>query len=259
MDFGKFTAGNLFAPQQPQQQAPAQQQAVQPTPGNMPPPNNGTMQGGGTEPNGAIPGNAQKGDKSQEPSLEQFAKLWEPNTVDPNAPKQTNFFDMDPKKLQETAGKMDFTKMVNPEHFQKIAAGGEEAGKAFQMAMKELGSGMYAQNMLTMTKVVEAALNDQSEKMNKQFGDQLKLHTVGEGLGSKNHAFNNPAVRPFVESIKKQLAEKHPSATPQELTDMAENYFTAAAGAFGTKKVDETKGAGDKSASGIFESDFAEW
>jgi hypothetical protein len=203
---------NLFgsAPATPAPAAAPPQQPQQPTqaqPGNIPDP--------------ALP--PQTPEAPEASPLDQFKDLWQPsdNQTNSNAP----LLNVDPKKLAEAARKTDFAKMINPQMFEKIQAGGPEAAQAFAQAMNQVAQGVYAQSAFASSKIVEAAVAKAREQMLAEMPAQFKSQQVSESLRTENPALSHPAAQPIISAVKAQLQTKFPSASASELTAMAKQYL----------------------------------
>jgi hypothetical protein len=205
---------------------PAPAPAPQPTPGNIPPntgmPANPTP---GAAPNGTVP-------EQPAPPLADFQDLWK-TEQDPNAVQQPEgiFANVDPKQFVEAASKINFTKQIAPEQLQAIAAGGEEAVKAFAAALNSVGQNAYAQSSFAATKMIEAALAKSKDNFMKELPQHIKSETVAATLKDSNPLFNNPATQPILAGLQQQLTVKFPQASPKEIADMAQKYLTQFASA----------------------------
>lgn len=213
-------------------------------PGNLPDgaPSTGS-QPPGAAPNGVLPDTGKDGpDKIQSTPFDKFTKLWEDVPIDPNAPPDSVFGNLDPKKFMEAAGKIDFAKVVTPEQLTAISSGGEAAVKAFAQALNAVSQGVYAQSAFATTKIVEQALNKSKESFLAELPQHIKKETVKSSLRTENPVFSNPAVQPIISALEAQLTVKYPNATATELTTMAKQYVEALGTSFAPKPVLE-KGA----------------
>src|SRR5712691_7230922 len=102
-----------------------------------------------TDPNKKV---INKGDESKDPMMD-FSKLWENPPEDsehPKTPEDTSFLPkIDPAKIAETLGKIDFSKASTSEELTAIAAGGENATKAHISVLNK----SLRQAMMTMFNV----------------------------------------------------------------------------------------------------------
>lgn len=160
-----------------------------------------------------------------------FADLW---NTDPNANTgQTPAlnFNLDPAKLAEIAGKIDYASMVSPELRARIAAGGEDAVAATMESLNIVNRATYQQNALATTKLIEAAVKNTEATIEQKIKSQFKLLGLEDQVAS-NPALKNPAFAPLVDAAKQQLVVKYPNATPAELNQMLNRYLNSAATAF---------------------------
>jgi hypothetical protein len=203
------------------------------TPGNIPPAantNSGTAFSGVTAPNGTVP--ATNDATAAASPLDEFAKLWD---TDPNAASgATPYFNVNMEALNKAAAGQDFTSGITPEHLAAIAGGGEGAVKAFADAINASSRDVYARSALATTKIVESALAKAETKFNASVPGMIKQHGLQDGLRSENPAFSHPAAQPIIGALEKQLTQKYPNATANELRNMATQYLTSFSAAIGT-------------------------
>ena len=162
---------------------------------------------------------------AQEDDFAKFKDLW---NVDPNANSDKNapiFGEVDPAKLQEAAGKINFAQVIPADTMQKITAGGQEGAEAFALAMNKITQASYAQSALATTKIVEQALAKQQEKFEKMIPDIVKRNTVSNTLRADNPLFSRPEVAPIIGALEFQLTAQYPNATPTEISTMAVDYL----------------------------------
>jgi len=167
--------------------------------------------------------------------LDAFEKIWE---NDPNAASSSDkfSFNVDPKKLQEAAGKTNFAGILNQETMAKIAAGGEDAVGAFQDSLNKVAQQVYAQSAFASTKMIEAAISKAQESFESRIPSLVKKYQVSDSIRTKNDALSHPAAAPIVSAMEHQLAQKYPDATASELTAMAEQFLDSFATAVNSTK-----------------------
>ena len=190
---------------------------------------NSTVPGTNAAPNGIVPTGASEA--PERTPLDTFSEIWktDPNAKDPNAPFS---FNVDPNKLMEAAGKIDFAKVVGPETLAKIAAGGTDAAAAFADALNKVTQQSFAQSALASSKMVEQAVAQTRSQMESQIPGMIKKQSLSDSLRDDNPAFNHPAASPVIAALETSLQTKYPNATVTELRDMAKNYFVALGDAF---------------------------
>lgn len=177
----------------------------------------------GTAPNGTIP-TAPAADP-QTP-LDKFNDLWK---NDPNAKPggSGDMFNVDPQKLMEAAGKVDFAKVITPEQVAAIQAGGEAGTTAFIQAINAVSQATFAQSALASTKIVEQAINRTKDQFSADLPGMLKRQNLNDSLRDSNPAFSHPAAQPILNALQSQLTQKYPNATVQELQGMAKEYLSS--------------------------------
>lgn len=211
----------LFGNNNQQQAAP---QAA-PTPGQLPAtPTMQTAASPGTAPNGVVPNTVPSPENENKDPLDQFKDIWQPTKEQTEGPAP--LLNVDPKSLAEVSKRTDFTKLIQPEQLTAIAAGGEEAVKAFASAMNRVAQGVYAQSSFAATKIAEAAVTKAKEQWEAELPQHVKRQTVSETLRTENPALSHPAAAPLLNAIEAQITQKHPNASSAEITAMANNYLS---------------------------------
>ena len=157
----------------------------------------------------------------------EWAELWtmeqpKPGEADPNAPFR---FNVDPAKVQQQVGRIDFTKSITPELLAKINAGGPEATAALLTAMNTIGQQVMVQSSLVNTKILESGLDASSTRMESKLPGLVRNQSISNALREDNPLFTNPATAPMLEAISSQMAAKFPNATPAEIRENAKKYL----------------------------------
>lgn len=201
-------AAPAAAPQQPAQ------------PGNLPAA--GTVPAANNNPN--TPAGTDAAALAPLEGMDQFNDLWKP-AESPAGGAPTGMFNVDPTKLMEAAGRMDFSKAVTPDQLQAISAGGPEAVTAFAAAMNKVAQTVYAQNAMATTKIVEQAMAQGKQSMLSELPQHIKRQTVSDTLRTENPAFSHPAAAPILGALEQQMSVKYPNATASELAQMSRQYL----------------------------------
>lgn len=234
-----------------------QQQSGAGNPGNIPPntPSTGATPPGAA-PNGTIPPTAVTTPAPEKTALDDFADIWKNEVPVEGAKPEGVFGGVDPKKFMEAAGKIDFAKVVTPEQLQKISQGGEDAQKAFALAMNSVAQHVYAQSSFASTKMIDAALAKAKEGFMADLPKHIKKQQVNDSLRQENPVFSNPAVQPIISALEAQLTVKYPNAAASEITTQAKQYIEAMGSALAPKPKESA--ADKKAAKEIDWSNFLE-
>lgn len=207
-------------------------------PGNIPPQNTPvTAVSSRTDPNGTVPANASADPATLQTPLDKFNDLFK---IDPNANPQnsnTPIFNIDPQKMMEAAGKVNFAQVVTPESLQAIQGGGEAAATAFAEALNKVAQQVYAQSAIASTQLIEKALGKARENFTAEIPSLIKAQNLTESLRNENPAFAHPAAQPVVSMIQENLRLKNPNATVQELQDLTRQYFNTLGAAFAQQPI----------------------
>lgn len=196
--------------------------------------------------------------------LTDFSGLWENDLEDPKNPKPEKspvVPQIDPAKLTEMVGKIDFTKNITPEQSTAIIAGGE-AGFA---AMKEILNGAVRQAFLTSFQTQHKMLSTSLDNARSSFLDEVPSHVknvmIENSLTSSNAIMKNPAYAPLVEMTRQRFQDKYKKATPAQIETAVNKYFddmTAESTKAKTEKTGEIDNRG-KLAKGSPDADWETW
>lgn len=182
---------------------------------------------------GAQPAPAPAAPATTEPAaapdpLEAFKDLWTPPKEGDPQPQNFNpsdMFQIDPAKIQQAVSQMNFASTVTPEVLAQITAGGEDAAKAFLVAMNGVAQQAFAQSMVGSAKLVEQALVKANESLDARMSEGIRKQQVSSSLMQANPALAHPAAKPIVAALEAQLTTKYPTASPTEITKMAQDYL----------------------------------
>lgn len=186
----------------------------------------GTQHTGSSSQQGA-PGNSQAGAAQQSP-LDNFKQLWQTNETEAGKPK--TYVTVDPAKLAEATGKLNFAAGLKPEQLQAITAGGEQAVTAFSQALNTVAQQVFQVAMLGSGKLMEQAIQNSRSDLISEIPAHLRHHLSMSQMQDKFPAISHPAVRPLVEVLQAQFGSQHPDASPAELQKMATDYLVNVTG-----------------------------
>jgi hypothetical protein len=223
-------AGLFRNTQQVQQvQAPNTQQGnTNAQPNNAPQPNG--KPGSTLDPNAG--NNQQQGNGQQQQlnannsPLDAFKDLWknDPKATDPNAdPFSQPLFQTDPAKIREAAGQIDFLAQVPQEMIQKAMAGNDP--QAFMSVINAVAQNALATSLHLGTATMEQAGQRIGQRFNSSLPGRVKSLQV-QSMAPKNPMLKHPAVQPMLDSVRSRIQAQNPDLAPQEIQQMAEDYFT---------------------------------
>lgn len=187
----------------------------------------GTSSSPQTAPNGMVPSGSSQDPAPVVSPFDAFKDVWQSPTTSAADPQGPMFGAVDPQKLMESAGKVDFAKAVTPEMLAAVTAGGEGAAAAFAAAMNKVAQTVYAQSALATTKIVDQALTKAQEGYDARLPSMVKKFSVNENLQTSNPQLSNPALAPLVSALSEQLVRKNPNATSAEIQAQVSDYFAA--------------------------------
>jgi len=227
-----FNLSNLFG------SAPASTPASTPsTPGNMPAaPAVNLQQTPQTDVNGVIPNQTPPAVPVDNSPLAPFKDLWQTATNVDN--KNNNLNEpvvLNAEDVAKAMGNADFSAALNPSRLNAIAAGGQEAQKAFQEALTDVARQVLTQATLVNNRLTNDAIVKALAAQEAKLPAMLRTQSAANHLKDTNPIFSNPAIQPVIEATQQQLLSKFPNATPAEITAMTNNYILAMGEAFAPK------------------------
>lgn len=161
--------------------------------------------------------------------LDAFKDLWTPPKEGEQQPANfdpASMFQIDPAKIQQAVGQMNFAGTVTPEVLAQITAGGEDAAKAFMAAMNGVAQQAFAQSMIGSAKLVEQAMTKANTSLDARLREGIRQQQVSSSLRESNPMLAHPAAQPIVAALEAQFTQKYPTATPQEITKLATDYLS---------------------------------
>jgi hypothetical protein len=84
--------------------------------------------------------------------------------------------------------------------------------------------------------LVEGALTQANNSLDSRIESRAKQFQAANSLRESNPALSHPAAAPFITAMENQLAMKHPTATPAELTKLAQEMLSGFANVAAGKK-----------------------
>ena len=171
--------------------------------------------------------------KQEEPTgvevspLESFKDIWQSDTAETEQDDAdlSSLFSIDPEKINSTVSNIDFTKSLDPQVLESIAAGGEDAQKAFVASLNSVARDVFSQSMLANGMLVKQALTKAQDKIDARTSRNYNRLKASEAITSSNPLFKDPAVAPMVSAIQEQLHKKYPEADSESIKQQAEDYL----------------------------------
>lgn len=162
----------------------------------------------------------------EKPPVVDYSKLWEadPNQKGPADPAEFAF-NIDPAKLGQTFGTLDFTSAVTAETLQKIKGGGDDAVAATLAAMNAIAQKATQTAVMAATKVTENGIRSSGQKMKDYIPSVVRENQVSSALREDNPLMKDPQYAPIVEAVTMQMARQFPQATPAEVKEHTKKYF----------------------------------
>lgn len=212
------SVANLFAPAPVQNNTPANAAANPTTPGSTEARSDGSV--------AAIPP-AGTGDKSP---LENYKNLWDAPANPVAEPSLVPAMNVDPAAIRNVASTVNFVGTIDPA---LLARAGKGDNEALASVINQAVQAGYASSAGATAKIVEDALRKQETIFNeKVMPSVLRKHEISQRIATDNPMFSNPAAAPLIEGLKTQLQAKYPTATPEQISQHAQQYLTGFMGEY---------------------------
>lgn len=163
------------------------------------------------------------------PPADPFATLWDNTPANQNSPTQQMNFNLPTDKLNEIAGKLDFSSAIPPEIRQRIEAGGADAVAAMMEANNIVARTAWQHSTVSSAKLTEAAIKNVEDRLNAQLETKLKGFQLNEHLATSNPGLQDPSVKPLVDYIQAQIVAKFPQASSRDIQEKTDAYFNQVA------------------------------
>ena len=161
-------------------------------------------------------------------SLSDFAALFEPAPVDPNAKQEAEpvdpFSHLTKEAIGKAAGNLDFSQAVPEELMVKALSG--DAG-AMRQAMNGVVQAAFVEMMAGSNTIadkrIQFAMQNQADKLIKQ---RLADHAMDQAI-STNPYLSDPATKPSRDALTASIRTANPKITPTELNTQMADYLQA--------------------------------
>jgi len=166
------------------------------------------------------------GDKQAQPSpLDQFKDIWSPPKQDSTPDiSQYSYPKLDPSKLVEGIAKMDFTRNISPELFQKATGGDAIAMKQMlnQVAQEAFSTSFQASDRYNK-QIFDTYDKSVAARIPKEVGRREVDNLIKQSF--KGNGMDHPAIAPVIDVITKQMRQHYPEASAQEIADASKMYL----------------------------------
>lgn len=201
-----------------------------------------------------------EGEDGYDPMMD-FGKVWETEPDDPNKPKPKKVGyvpDLDPKALNESVGKMDFTKNISQEDKAAMLAGGEEGFAAMMRTINSASRQAVATTYQAGNRMVASALERAENGFLEKVPGHVKNQLVDNALTS-NPIMSDSAYAPLVQATKDQFLQKFPKATADQVNKAVGAYFDNMVSKMTKKEDPKVTDNTEKLRSGDGSADWMEW
>lgn len=159
--------------------------------------------------------------------LDNFADIFKPKAVDPNAPKAPTLADpflgpMDPAAFRQQLSTVNFASNIPQETVQKAMSGDAQA---FSDAINAATREAFAAAAQLSHGLVEHGARTAAERVNGSLDSRIRNFQI-KSQNTNHEALAHPAVAPMLSAVKMQIAQSNPQLTPEAVQQQAETYFT---------------------------------
>lgn len=207
---------------------------------------------GQNEPPNNSENNADPNKGVQGSQLDNFKDIFKIPTDDKGQPTVPNtnpladpIMSVDPQKLREAAGKMDFTRGLEPELLQKAMSGQDP--QAFMQVLNSVAQNGFSTALAATATMQNQALNTYHTRLDGTLASRVRDVQISQAA-PKNPALAHPSAQPVLSAIRQSVAQANPHLSPEKVAETAENYFVAMAAdmqAANEKSQPQTKSAGE--------------
>ena len=159
--------------------------------------------------------------------LDNFADIFKPKAVDPNAPKAPTLADpflgpLDPAAFRQQLSTVNFASNIPQETVQKAMSGDAQA---FSDAINAATREAFAAAAQLSHGLVEHGARTAAERVNGSLDSRIRNFQI-KSQNTNHEALAHPAVAPMLNAVKMQIAQSNPQLTPEAVQQQAETYFT---------------------------------
>lgn len=174
--------------------------------------------------NPAIPA-AKEGDANP---LAEYSKLFEAKDPTPTAQSLVpTITGLDAESMMKAARTFDFTKGINTDDMQAAAKGDPSA---LAKVINQAAQAGFVQAATASTNITSAALAAQSKQFSESYAPaMLRNDSINRDVANNIDLASNPATKPLVDMVTKQVSAANPTATPAEVTAHVNKYLAGMA------------------------------
>lgn len=172
------------------------------------------------------------GNKKPSSPLDSFTDMFtikNDGSAPPKDPFSEPLFNLDPKKLGEATGKMEFTRGIDPALVQKALQGD---AASFLGILNTVSRNAFTAALSTTVGMTERGFGSFKERYDNTLDGRFRDYQVNS-MQSTNPALKHPAAAPVIAGIKQMIASQNPNMAPAEVQSQAEAYFLAMGKAMG--------------------------
>ena len=158
--------------------------------------------------------------------------LWEPTIGADGNPVITDTpalgsginFNLDMGKLDTHFATVDFTKGIAPELFSSVAAGGDQALAALPQIINAAVRQAVLTSAQSTAKLVQGTVTNADSNIASLVQAEIKRMGL-QNTVQQNPVYSNPMYAPIVSMVQKQVLQKYPNASSEDLARSVDTYF----------------------------------
>lgn len=162
-----------------------------------------------------------------QPTLDDFSALFTDSTQTQkptSAPSSEGMYpDFLSPDFQKNFESLDFSSKIPADAYTALLAGNAEP---FKQALNGFAKQLLLANFFGMAKLTEEGVNKRFADYDKQLEAKLAKDKISSSLNN-NPVLSHPAAKAIREALEAKIMEKYPQATPQEISDFAQQYLVA--------------------------------
>lgn len=153
--------------------------------------------------------------------LDAYASLFD-NSASGQNELQAPRFQLAPEAISKAADSLDFLSDLPEELLSEIQQGKPQA---FLAAINHVGRKAYSTAISHQSHLTDRFSEANRQYEDKTLGSKIKSHLTQNSVQGLPEAQSHPVVRDSIKRIAQDLQKHHPDASPEQLVQMAKDYY----------------------------------
>lgn len=173
--------------------------------------------------------------------LAEMAQVWQTplgadgkpvQVAPPTDPLQQPIFTFKPEEVRKSADSLSFTQGLNPELAQKALGGDADA---LTQLLEGVGRNVWAMSTVNAGTMINNAGAATAQRIDQSLPNKLRSHAI-QTSQSQDPILQSDALKPMVAVMKQAIAMQHPHLSPEQVQQVAEEYFHGVGKVYGVKE-----------------------